>query len=92
VKDVKMDDFKNFADSAAGPSRKPFLIVPHDVNPLPDIPKRLFVGSGGDIILRGVDGTADVPYKNLGDGVYVYVSPQYIRATGTTAANIIGEA
>ncbi|RVU03987.1 hypothetical protein EOE18_13885 [Novosphingobium umbonatum] len=79
-------------DSASLPSRKPYAITPHDANALPAIPKGIYVGTGGDVTLRGVDGTADVTYKNLADGAYIAVQARYVRATGTTASNLIAEA
>ncbi|MBF5091533.1 hypothetical protein F1640_16280 [Novosphingobium sp. NBM11] len=86
------DAFKNLGDSTSAPSRKPFAIQPDDTNELPSIPKGIYVGSGGDITLRGVDGDADVTYRNLPDASYVAVRARYVRATGTTATNLIGEA
>lgn len=85
------DRFTNEIDTTASASRAPFAITPHDTNALPWLPKRIFVGTGGNVTLCGVDGAADVVYKNLANGVYLNVRPQYIRATGTTAADIVGE-
>jgi hypothetical protein len=84
------DPFKS--DSLNAPSRAPFAITPSDSAPLAVVPKRLFVGTGGHIALRGVDGAADVVYRNVGSGVYLNVRPGFVRATGTTAADLIGEA
>lgn len=86
------DSFATIADTPILPARAPFAVSPHDTNALPNVPKRLFIGTGGNVILRGVDGAADVIYKNVANGVYLNVRPQYVRATGTTAADIVGEA
>ena len=86
------DIFANSIDSHDGPSRAPYAVVPHDSNELPDIPKGLYVGSGGDVTLRGVGASADVTYRNLPDASYIAVRARYVRATGTTAANLIAEA
>mgnify|MGYP003633346625 CR=1 FL=1 len=88
---MPLDLHDHHADTVSGPARAPFAIIPHDTNELPVIPKRIYIGTGGDITLRGIDGAADVVYKNVADGVYLNVRPQYIRATGTTAADIVGE-
>jgi len=79
-------------DSAVMPSRAPFPIVPSDATEIAVLPKRIFVGTGGNITLRGADGAADVVYKNVANGVYLNVRPRFIRATGTTASDIVGEA
>lgn len=79
-------------DSLTGPARAPFAIVPSDTVPLATVPKRIFVGTGGHVTLRGMHGTADVVYRNVASGVYLNVRPGFVRATGTTAADLIGEA
>ncbi|WP_288409986.1 hypothetical protein [uncultured Sphingomonas sp.] len=84
------DPFKS--DSLNAPSRAPFAITPHDTTPLAIVPKRLFVGTGGNVALRGVDAGSDVVYRNIASGVYLNVRPGFVRATGTTAADLIGEA
>ncbi|MDR6788266.1 hypothetical protein J2Y58_001624 [Sphingomonas sp. BE138] len=86
------DKFQNSSDSAAAPATAPFAIVPDDANPLPNVPKGIYVGTGGTITLRGVGGTEDVTYRNLPDASYVAVRALFVRATGTTAANLIAEA
>lgn len=62
------------------------------MNELPVIPKGIYVGTGGDVVLRGIDGAADVTYRNLPDASYIAVRARHVRATGTTAANLIAEA
>lgn len=85
------DAFAARADHAAGPSRAPFAITPNDTVPLAVIPKRIYVGTGGAVTLRGVSAAGDVTYRNVGNGVYLDVRPRFIRATGTTATDLIGE-
>lgn len=87
-----MDRFESFQDSAFSPSRSPFTIVPDDNAGLPSVPKGIYVGIGGDVTLRGIDGTEDVTYRNLPDASYIAVRASHVRATGTTAANLIAEA
>jgi hypothetical protein len=86
------DRFGTYGDSLAAPSTRPYVVVPSDTDPLPEVPKGIFVGTGGDVVLRGANGSADVTYKNLGDGSYIAVRASHVRATGTTAANLIAEA
>ena len=86
------DLLASLADSAAAPSRNPYPISPHDTNELPVLPKGIFIGTAGDVVLRGPDSAVDVTYRNLSDGSYIAVRAQYVRATGTTASNLIGEA
>jgi hypothetical protein len=86
------DSFANQLDSVDASSRAPFAITPSDSEALVAVPKDIYVGTGGDVVLRGVDGSADVTYRNLPDASYIAVRASHVRATGTTAANLIGEA
>lgn len=87
-----MPSFPDQTESATAPSRAPYPITPSDTVELPVVPKGIYVGAGGDVTLRGVNGTTDVTYRNLADGSYIAVHVRYVRATGTTATNLIAEA
>ncbi len=86
------DKFASQSDSASGPARDTFPLTPSDTIAISPIPKGIFVGSGGSVTLRTVDSAADVTYRNLSDGSYIAVRAQFVRATGTTASNMIAEA
>ena len=86
------DPFESHSDAPFAPSRAPYPIVPHDNQALALVPRGIYVGTGGDIVLRGVDGQTDVTYRNLPDASYVAVRALFVRATGTTAADLIAEA
>ena len=83
------DEFQTLADSVSGPATRAAAVVPHDVDALPEIPKALYVGTGGTVTLRGVGGGADVAFQNVASGSYLLVRAQYVRATGTSAADIV---
>ena len=86
------DRFSNVSDSILAGSRAPYAVAPDDVAPLPAVPKGIFVGTGGDVTLRGAGSDADVTYRNLPDASYIAVRASHVRATGTTATNLIAEA
>lgn len=86
------DSFALYADNGLAPSRAPYAVTPHDSQMLTQVPKGIYVGSGGNVTLRGVDATSDVTYYNLPDASYIAVRALYVRATGTTATNLIAEA
>lgn len=83
------DHFQSAADSVSAPARSALAVTPHDTNPLPDIPKALFVGTAGTITMRGVDGTADQLWKNVPAGAILPFRARFVRATGTSAADIL---
>ena len=87
-----LDRFSTMMDTLTSPSRRPFSIQPHDTDPLPVIPKGIYVGTGGNVTLRGIDGAEDVSYRNLPDASYISVRASHVRATGTTATDLIAEA
>jgi hypothetical protein len=86
------DKFASSADSLGHPSRAPYPIVPSDNDELPIIPKGIYVGTGGDVTLRGIHSEADVTYRNLPDASYINVRARFVRETGTTASDLIAEA
>ncbi|MEG3181987.1 spike base protein, RCAP_Rcc01079 family [Sphingomonas sp. LT1P40] len=83
------DQFQNHADQVSAPATRAVAVVPHDSNALSDIPKALFVGTGGNITMRGVNGTADSLWKNVPAGTVLPFRARYVRATGTTAADML---
>lgn len=83
------DAFARQADSPVTPSSHPLAIVPSDVAPLVATPKALYIGTGGTVVLRTASGAADVTFKNLASGQILPVRAQFVRATGTTAADIV---
>lgn len=83
------DAFSAAADSASAPARRALAVTPHDSTALADIPKALFVGTGGTITMRGVDGSTDQLWRNVPSGALIPFRAQFVRATGTTAADIL---
>ncbi len=83
------DPFNANIDSMLAPSRAPYAITPHDSNALATTPKALYVGTGGTVVLRGIDSAADVTLKNVANGQVLDIRAQFVRATGTTAADIV---
>jgi hypothetical protein len=85
-----MPDF--FANSSHGldsPTTRGFAVTPHNSNPLVDVPRFLFVGGAGNIVMRLRDDSADVTLTGVTAGSVLWVRPTHVRATGTTATNIV---
>ena len=83
------DQFSNSADQVSAPATRALAVVPHDSNALTDIPKALYIGTGGDITMRGLNGSADQLWKNVAAGAVLPFRAQYVRATGTTATDLL---
>ena len=68
-------------------TRRHFAITPHDTNEVPPC-RAIFVGgTGSDVTIIDIQGNT-VTYEGI-SGI-LPVSPTIIKATGTTATNIIG--
>lgn len=83
------DKFDQFTDSPNAPSRSVLAVTPHDANALPQLPKALYIGTGGDVTLRCVDDAVDVTFRNVPSGALIRARARHVRATGTTAADIL---
>lgn len=83
------DNFSDSADALHAPAGRAVAVTPHNANPLTDIPKALYVGTGGDITAQGVRDEADQIWKNVPAGAVLPFRARFIRATGTTAADIL---
>ncbi|MEK9213141.1 spike base protein, RCAP_Rcc01079 family [Sphingomonas sp. 2378] len=87
------DPFRGFADTVSDPATRAVAIVPADAADLADIPKGIYVGTGGDITMIGAgapSGATGVTWKNVPAGALIPFRPRRILATGTTAANMLG--
>lgn len=68
-------------------------LVPDDALDLETIPKALYLGTGGDLVVIGEDAPADaagVTFRNLPDGALLALRARRVLATGTTAGDILG--
>lgn len=85
------DRFSTLNDAVNAPSRSVLTVTPNDSAALPVVPKALYVGTGGDVTLRCVDDSADVTFRNVPSGGLIRARATHVRATGTTAANILAQ-
>lgn len=77
------------ADGVTAPATRLAAIVPSDTQPIADTPKAIYVGQGGDIRLAGVGGGADVTLRQVPTGTILPVRARFVRATGTSAADLV---
>lgn len=82
--------FSNFADNPAAPALSCFEIAPADAADLPSVTKALYVGTGGDIVLRPAGNDTDVVFRNVPSGFVLAVRVSAVRGSGTSAADIVG--
>lgn len=71
------------------PGESLVAVTPSDTN-VTNVYRQLYVGTGGTITVTTLD-DVDIPYVNVPSGVHI--GPFFIKkvkATGTTASNIVG--
>jgi hypothetical protein len=85
-----VDRFDTQIDTLSQPAREAFAITPHATNEVDPLPKAIFVGTGGNITLRAADSGLDVVFKNVASGQILDVRARFVRASGTTATDIVG--
>ena len=73
-----------------GPANGAVAITPHATNRQPIGIRGLYVGTTGDIVLRAEDSSDDVTFVAVPAGAILPVRAAYIRASGTTADDIVG--
>lgn len=84
------DKYAQFGNSLISPASSSFAIVPHDSEEQPSITKAIYVGTGGDVSLRLADDASDRVFRNVADGSILDLRVRFVRATGTTAADLVG--
>ena len=84
------DSFAASGDSLIAPARQAFTITPDDGADMPRAAKAIYVGSDGDIVLRAVHSDDDVTFRNVAAGSILAVRVRAVRASGTTATDLIG--
>lgn len=86
------DPFPFHSDSPNSPAAVAFAIVPSNALELSQVTKAIYVGTAGHVTLRPLRASADVVYRNVPAGAYLTIRASHVRATGTTAADLVGEA
>jgi hypothetical protein len=84
------DTFSSTSDSPIAPAQDCFNIAPDDIGELPKVTKALYIGSGGDVVVRAARADSAVVFRNVPSGYILDVRAIAVRASGTTATDLIG--
>jgi hypothetical protein len=83
------DAFATRADDVSAPARYTVAVTPSDTTDLPDVPKALYVGGGGDIaLMAAADNTACI-FKAAQAGSILPIRVRRVLVTGTSATSLI---
>lgn len=84
------DPYRQSIDSPMTPAESCFAITASDTEDLPRATKAIYIGEGGDVTLIPVRSKTPVTFRNLPSGAILDVRVRSIRATGTTARELVG--
>lgn len=85
-----MDRFDTYSASLTAPASVCFAITPDDAAALAEVTRAIYVGTGGNLAVRAADSASDVTFVNAPSGAILDIRVSHVRATGTTAANLVG--
>ena len=83
------DRFSEWTASLDGPAVHGFAITPNDGTNIAEITRALYVGTGGAVSLVLASG-AEIVLSGVQGGTLLPLRVQRIKATGTTAAALVG--
>jgi hypothetical protein len=72
------------------PAQHAAAVVPSDSSTLAFVTKQLYVGAAGNVTVIMADGTS-VTYTAVPAGSYLRIRVAQVKATGTTATNLVAE-
>jgi len=81
------DQFAVQTDTQSTPARFGANVTKSDSTALDPLPKAIYVGTAGDVVVRFGTGS-DVTFKNVPAGAILPIRPLYIR-TASTASDFV---
>lgn len=63
-------------------------VTPSDANELATVSRALWVGTGGNLVVVTMDGSA-ITLKNVQNGTLIPIRVKQVKATNTTATDIV---
>jgi hypothetical protein len=77
-------------DDLLAPARNAAAVTPSDSAPLAYVTKKLWVGGAGNLAVIMANGET-VTYTSVPAGTYLPIRVSQVKATGTSASNIVAE-
>ena len=84
------DPFATTSPGLSGPASHAFAVMPDDGSDLAVVTRGLYIGAGGDVSLVLKGDVAPVTFPGVPGGTVLPLRAVRVRATGTTAADIVG--
>lgn len=81
--------FGRLDDNMNAPFVKGVAITPNDATELAEIPRGLYIGGAGNLVVVLAGDTASVTFTGIPAGTFLSIRPRKILATSTTATAIL---
>lgn len=81
------DPFQKLETGLNSPARNAYAVTPDDNTDLPTVSRALWVGTSGDVVAILANDSSAVTFKNVSG--FLAVAAKRIKATGTTATNVV---
>lgn len=82
------DAFDRHTSGLQSPASDWADITPHDSNSLSNLPRAVWVGTGGDVTVISAAGTT-VTLANVPSGTLLPIRPDVVKSTGTDATDLV---
>ena len=83
-----VDNFAGNTPERAQPARRAEAVTPHDTNELTLVSRGLWVGGAGNVAVVMAEGD-EVTFVGVSAGTLLPFCVKQVKATGTTATNIV---
>lgn len=83
------DRFASHADGLESPASSGFAVAPSNVDDLPQVTRAIYVGTAGNLAVTLASGD-EVTFINLPSATLLPVRVARVKATGTTATDLVG--
>lgn len=84
------DPYRSASRNITNPGEKAYAITPADDTELSDHCRALYVGGAGDVSVKLIGDDTPVTFSGVVAGSLLPLRVKEVRATGTTATNIVG--
>ena len=82
------DRFASYAENLTSPASDGFAIAPDDANDLPQVTRALYVGLGGDLVVRMQSGS-EVTLRSVPSGALLPLRVVRVKVA-STASQLVG--
>ena len=81
--------YTEYTHTADSPSASFAAVTPSDSTDLTDYARALYVGGAGNLYVDGIEGGSNVGFIGVAAGTILSIAVKRVRATNTTATNIV---